>query len=415
MKYFRSFLFLVAFFGLTLSGQAQKSTAAKASIKRTYYDYQGRQLHEEYQYVSTPTNRFSKQGYYKEYNEDGTLWRKHNYRNNKAEGRQLEYHTTDGDTWLEYDMTVRNNLMNGPYIRYSGPGEKMSSGNYANGSREGQWKFYYPEGHEVCTYRDDKKEGPATLYYKSGKVADQYSYREDEKYNDGDVKAFYEDGSPKKSGHFTEGRMDGKFLAWYPNGQLRYEENYVNNQQEGQTIAYDADGKVLTNDFYKGGLLVRHEKSAAEITREAQHDAANKQYARAVQARDSIELAEQHRVAAREADEAIQHKINKALVEAQSNQAILATVGDGRSSPDATIVALRLRTALQPKLYADLYARLLAECQQASNPAEKLAKVQRLNKLLDLAYTLAMGEQPDLNKAIRKEADLDKVLALTGL
>ena len=196
MNYFRTLLFLAAFVGVALSGHTQKATAPKALIKRTYHDYQGRQLHEEYQYVSTPTNRFSKHGYYKEFNEDGTLWRKHQYRNNKADGHQLEYSTSEGETWLEYDIMVRNNLRNGPYIRYSGPKERMSAGNYVNGSREGQWKFYYPEGHEVCTYLDDKKEGPATLFYKNGKVADQYAYRADEKYNDGDVKAFYEDGSP---------------------------------------------------------------------------------------------------------------------------------------------------------------------------------------------------------------------------
>lgn len=66
---------------------------------------------------SQKTNRSSKQGYYKEYNEDGTLWRKHQYRNNKAEGRQLEYYTTDGKTWVEYDMMVHNALLNGSYIK----------------------------------------------------------------------------------------------------------------------------------------------------------------------------------------------------------------------------------------------------------------------------------------------------------
>ncbi len=415
MKYFHSFFLLVAFVGMALHSQAQKAAASKALLKRTYYDYQGRQLHEEYQYVSTPTNRFSKQGYYKEYNEDGTLWRKHNYRNNKANGRQLEYSTSEGETWLEYDIMVHDNLRNGLYIRYSGPNERISAGNYVNGSREGQWKFYYPEGYEVCTYRNDKKESPATLFYKSGKVADQYSYREDEKYNDGDVKAFYEDGTPKKSGHFTDGQMDGKFLAWYPNGQLRYEENYVADQQAGLTLAYDENGNVITKDFYEAGILVRHEKSAVEIAREAQHDAANKQYDRRKQERDSIEQVEMRRVAAREANEVIQQKINDAFRDAQSTQAILATIGSGHSSPDATLVAYRLHTALQPKLYADLYARLLAECPQAPNLTEKLARVQRLNKLLELAQALAMGQQPDLNKAIRKEADLDKVLALTGL
>lgn len=249
----RRVLGLLVFLGcLVFSGiaGAQKAQAQQVHIKRTYFDYAGRQLHEEYQYVSTSTNRFSKQGYYKKYNEDGTLWRKHSSRNNKTEGRQLEYSTLDGETRLQYDMTVHNNLRNGPYIRYSGPSERMSAGSYVNGEQAGQWKFYCPEDHEVYTCRDDKKEGPATLFHKNGKVADQYADRNDEHYDDGDVKGFYEDGSPKKSGHFTDGEMNGKFLARYPNGQLRYEENYAVGSREGRFLGFGQSGDTITDDHY---------------------------------------------------------------------------------------------------------------------------------------------------------------------
>ena len=268
----RRVLGLLVFLGcLVFSGiaGAQKAQAQQVHIKRTYFNA-GRQLHEEYQYVSTSTNRFSKQGYYKECNEDGTLWRKHSYRNNKAEGRQLEYSALDGETWLQYDMTVRNSLMNGPYIRYSGPSERMSAGSYVNGEQAGQWKFYCPEDHEVYTCRDDKKEGPATLFHKNGKVANQYADRNDEHYDDGDVKGFYEDGSPKKSGHFTDGEMNGKFLARYPNGQLRYEENYAVGSREGRFLGFGQSGDTITDDHYQGDVLRAHRKSAQKVAMETQ-------------------------------------------------------------------------------------------------------------------------------------------------
>ena len=379
---------LLVFLGCLMqatAGMAQKAPASQAHVKRTYYDYQGRQLHEEYQYVSTPTNRFSKQGYYKEYNEDGTLWRKHSYRNNKADGRQLEYSTSDGETWLEYDILVRNNLRNGPYIRYSGPGEKMSSGNYANGSREGPWKFYYAEGHEVCTYRDDKKEGPATLYYKNGKVADQYSYREDEKYNDGDVKAFYEDGSPKKSGHFTEGEMDGKFLAWYPNGQLRYEENYVAGSREGRILAFGQGGDTLADDRYAHDILVAHRKSAQDVAMEKQ-----------------------------KALTATREKVDKMMSTAQYILEDVLFLEERALQKNGTSDALPPTSA-----YTRIYDKLVLSYQTArlapDNVTEELAIAQRLLAAMKSAQDLCRGKNPELKDKIGAETQPDKILALMGL
>ena len=388
-RFTRRVVGLLFFWGcLIFSGAAgaQKAQVQQAHIKRTYFDYAGRQLHEEYQYVSTPTNRFSKQGYYKEFNEDGTLWRKHSYRSNKADGRQLEYSTSEGETWLEYDILVRNNLRNGPYIRYSGPGERMSAGNYVNGERAGQWKFYYPEGHEVCTYRDDKKEGPATLYYKNGKVADQYSYRNDEKYNDGEVKAFYEDGSPKKSGYFTNGEMDGKFLAWYPNGQLRYEENYVAGSREGRILAFGQRGDTLADDRYLNDIMVAHRKSAQEVALQAEEA----QRAKREKAADMLATARYVLDDVLQREDLIKEKAG-ASVTLSSARSAYATIHDK--------LALAYETA-----------RL------APDSAEiELAIAQRLLTAMKLAQGMYSGKNPELKEKIGSENQPDKILALMGL
>ena len=386
MSYLRFLFCCLALLGIVATSYAQKASAPKALVKRTYHDYQGRQLHEEYQYTSTPTNRYCKNGYYKEYNEDGTLWRKHMYRNNKAEGRQLEYQTTDGEIWLEYDMTVRNGLMSGPYTRYSGPGERMSAGNYANAERVGQWKFYYPEGHEVCTYVDDKKEGPATLYYKNGKVADQYAYRNDEKYNEGDVKAFYEDGSPKKSGHFTNGEMDGKFLAWYSNGQLRYEENYVAGSREGRILAFGERGDTLANDQYVNDILVMHRKSAQEVTLEAE----TVQRAKCAKAANMVETARYV------LDDVLQRE------ELAKEKAGVSTT---LSSPRSVYAAIYDKLTLGYET-----VRLAPDSAEA-----QLVVAQRLLTAMQLARGMYSGKTPELKEKIGTEIQPDKVLVLMGL
>ena len=399
-------------------------TAAQAQqvhIKRTYYDFQGRQLHEEFQYVSTPTNRYSKSGYYKEYNQDGTLWRKQNFRNNKTEGRQLEYETTGGETWVKYDMMVRNNLMNGPYIRYGAPNQKMAAGNYVNGEQSGRWTFYYPEGYEVCTYEDNEKEGPATLYWKSGKVSDHYLYRRGEKYNaDGDINTFYEDGKPHKRGHFTDGKMNGRFLAWYPNGQLRYDETYVAGSREGRFLGFAQNGDTLTDDSYRDNTMYRHRQSSGEVAAaaaKAQEDAQRRQ-------QDSLRQAQNQALVAQRAQEAQAQLADKLVAEAQRKQHSLAlAAAETTSSLNTNTISgtagslLSMAAARKPqkKLYYDLFAQLSGEYEKATTVADKLTKAQRLLALMNLAEALYQGQQPDLNKAIRKENDLGKVLALTGL
>lgn len=415
LRFFRLSLRVLMALNMLLLAGAALGQAPQVRVRRTYYDYAGQQLHEEYQYIQTAGTRYCKHGYYKEYDEEGVLWKKGSYRHNQAEGRQLEYLNVSGQPQLQYDITVRHGVAHGPYTRYKGPGEKMSAGSYVNGSREGTWKFYYSDVYEVCTYEHDQKQGRATLYYKNGQVAERYAYRNDERYNDGAVENFYEDGSPKKSGYFTEGRMNGKFLAWYPNGQLRYEEHYVQGQNQGQVLAYDEAGNVLTNDLYEAGVLVRHEKSAQEIAEEARQEALERQRHRAKVQLDSIQQVERQARVAREAAEASQLKARDMAREAALQQALLLQIGSGQTSPGAALLAYRLRRRPQPRLYVSLYARLLAEYEAATEPTDRLTRAEHLLKLIELTLTLAEGNQKELSKAIGKEDDLDKVRALTGL
>ena len=73
-----------------------------------------------------------------------------------------------------------------------------------------------------------------------------------------------------------------------------------------------------------------------------------------------------------------------------------------------------VQAGAQTNLCINLYNRLRAAYEATSGIA-KLPKFQRQWALITLIETLHRGEQPELNKSIRKENDLDKVLALTGL
>ena len=73
-----------------------------------------------------------------------------------------------------------------------------------------------------------------------------------------------------------------------------------------------------------------------------------------------------------------------------------------------------VQAGAQAKLCINLYNRLRAAYGATSGIA-KLPKFQRQWALITLTETLHRGEQPESNKSIRKEGDLNKVLALNGL
>lgn len=70
-----------------------------------------------------------------------------------------------------------------------------------------------------------------------------------------------------------------------------------------------------------------------------------------------------------------------------------------------------VQAGAQANLCINLYNRLRV-AYEATSGITKLAKAQRLRALMTLTESLHRGEQPELNKSIRKENDLNKVLAL---
>jgi len=70
-----------------------------------------------------------------------------------------------------------------------------------------------------------------------------------------------------------------------------------------------------------------------------------------------------------------------------------------------------IQAGAQANLCINLYNRLRV-AYEATSGITKLAKAQRLRALMTLTESLHRGEQPELNKSIRKENDLNKVLAL---
>lgn len=115
-------------------------------------------------------------------------------------------------------------------IFYDQSKNKVSEGKVINRGFEGEWKYYHQGSTVIMTkenYIKGKLEGLRTVYYPSGKIAEEQFYKNNIK-----------NGSYKK---FAE------------NGIILEESNYKNNQYDGIAIFKDPDGSIVSKGKFSNG------------------------------------------------------------------------------------------------------------------------------------------------------------------
>ena len=120
---------------------------------------------------------------------------------------------------------------NGAYtIFYDQKNNKVSEGNVVNKLYDGQWKYYHQASDKVMTienYKNGKLEGVRTVYYLSGKIAEE---------------AFY-----------VANVKEGSYIKYSENGIVLEESIYKNNEYNGLTIFKDPDGSVVSKGQFING------------------------------------------------------------------------------------------------------------------------------------------------------------------
>lgn len=126
---------------------------------------------------------------------------------------------------------------------------KVSEGNVVNKVYEGQWKYYHKASKAIMTienYSKGKLEGLRSVFYASGKIAEELLYKNNLK--------------------------SGAYKRYTETGIIIEETNYKNDQFDGLAIFRDADdgnivskGKFVNGkkagiwQFFKGGKMVKEE------------------------------------------------------------------------------------------------------------------------------------------------------------
>ena len=120
-------------------------------------------------------------------------------------------------------------LMAGPSICE----EPISDGVHRQDYTNGAW--------EVTTYRNGKKNGASTVYWKSGAM--------------------------QKESNYIDDLQEGPSRQYFENGTLALEENYKNGKREGLFKVFDQNGAVIQQSVYKEGLLMGDDGAPANGAR----------------------------------------------------------------------------------------------------------------------------------------------------
>ena len=115
-------------------------------------------------------------------------------------------------------------------IFYDQKKNKVSEGKVVNKLFEGQWKYYHLGATTIMTtenYKNGKLEGLRSVFFPSGKIAEETNYK--------------------------EGLKNGSSKKYSEKGIVLEEATFKNNQYDGEAIFRDVDGKIVSKGKFTNG------------------------------------------------------------------------------------------------------------------------------------------------------------------
>lgn len=128
---------------------------------------------------------------------------------------------------------------------YSRGGRVLSRGSYNSmGQREGEWKWFYPDGtlKEKTNYVKDKREGVSEVYHESGKLRYRCTYKND--LVEGEYEFYALHGGLTEKAPMKADKLNGTVYSYFSNGTKRAELNYLNGKLNGEISLFNIDGSL---------------------------------------------------------------------------------------------------------------------------------------------------------------------------
>jgi antitoxin component YwqK of YwqJK toxin-antitoxin module/Tfp pilus assembly protein PilF len=211
----------------------------------------------------------NRDGVWKEYYRDGTLSVEAGFTNGKLNGNYTDY-DIDGkissvkvyasdkmkkETFYDKKGKViaeYNTSKSVTVVEYFPTGEKQSEGDYYQGEKDGDWKYYSSNGGWLRSkqhYRGGYLSGTKKNYFRNGKERDEVDYSFGEK--DGYWKSFYQNGNIESEGWYVNDSKEGDWFEYNVRGIQTAHRYYMQGEMQGYQEYFDEKGKKDEEDYYK--------------------------------------------------------------------------------------------------------------------------------------------------------------------
>ena len=210
------------------------------------------------EFTETHTNKTDakgrKQGHWRVFDTNGNIKMEGNYVDGNPQG-QFDYFYPDG-----HKKAVILNYDNGKVAYatlYHPNGNLMAKGKYLNQQKDSLWNYYdQDEGKLVSEefYKQGKIEGVAKTFYPTGQIAEEQTYKNGLK--DGPWAQYFTDGALKGKGEFKDGKPAGMYILYHLNGNVQVSGKYVDGEKDGPWIYLTRIGELEKKEIYDKGNLV---------------------------------------------------------------------------------------------------------------------------------------------------------------
>ena len=142
--------------------------------------------------------------------------------------------------------------------------------------KHGAWTGFYDTGEKQKegSYKEDKMDGPWTMYHKNGNISTKMVYQEG-KLN-GLMESFYESGAKKAEETYALDKRDGKKTTFYEDGKVQSECTYAGGKKLGLEKTYYPDSALKSDTTYtydkKQGVAKTFHKDGTTINVFATYD-----------------------------------------------------------------------------------------------------------------------------------------------
>lgn len=116
-------------------------------------------------------------------------------------------------TWLEFDVNGRlrtraeykNDKLNGPWLHYHPDGSVETQGQMLDDMRIGEWKQFYINGaiRSIKNYKENRQSGSIQLFYQTGGIMAEGTFLED--YEEGPWKVYTPEGKLARECNMVHG------------------------------------------------------------------------------------------------------------------------------------------------------------------------------------------------------------------